>query len=262
MRTLHLSIITIILVIMGFVILNGFPTVQAKCTTDTYGRIIGTCEPLGFKIISPLQQFKTIPYYAIKCKQDFQLIIKTQDNSPACVTPHTAQVLIERGWGVYSMAFSSLGPNPFPPSTLNRLVFFIKSNSTAHIFVQYSSSLDNNGTMPIEGQFYTGNPYSFVPLNSSQITISSSPEKIPINKGSNTTVTYTISVKNAPGGLYWLNLTQICGVMPVAIDMDESQIHPSDIPVYMQHCGSLYMDYKILGISGGVAEYKLSQELQ
>jgi hypothetical protein len=50
--------------------------------------------------------------------------------------------------------------------------------------------------------------------------------------------------------------------MPVAIDMDSSQISPSDIPVYPQHCPAQFLNAKILGISGGTIEYKLSQELQ
>ncbi len=50
--------------------------------------------------------------------------------------------------------------------------------------------------------------------------------------------------------------------MPVAIDVDSSQIIPSDIPVYVEHCGVEVLNYKILGISGGTVEYKLSQELQ
>ncbi|MGI0062243.1 MAG: hypothetical protein ACREBA_07300 [Nitrosotalea sp.] len=35
----------------------------------------------------------------ISCKSELHLIIKSEDGSPACVTPHTANILIERGWG-------------------------------------------------------------------------------------------------------------------------------------------------------------------
>lgn len=52
--------------------------------------------PSGF---SPLKQFKLgiKPSY-VQCRSDLQLIIKSEDGSPACVTSTTAQKLIERGW--------------------------------------------------------------------------------------------------------------------------------------------------------------------
>lgn len=49
---------------------------------------------------SPLKQFKSgIPAKEIQCNQGFQLILKREDSSPACVAPNTANILIERGWG-------------------------------------------------------------------------------------------------------------------------------------------------------------------
>ena len=240
-------------------------------------------EPQVPSLSTPLQQFKSgIAAKDVTCKPSLQLIIKAEDNSPICVKSDTALTLIKRGWAMLSQnnfgynpgrgpasleqkgsgQFSSIGPNPFPSSTLNRLVFFIKSNSTAQIHVQYTSNLENTGSVDTGGQFYSGNPHDFIPLNSSQITISSSPDHVSMTYGTNTTVVYTISTKNITSGLYWVFLTQICGVMPLAIDMDGSQIVPSDIPVYSQHCPAQFLDAKILGISGGTAEYLQSQELQ
>src|SRR3989442_4117425 len=52
-------------------------------------------------ILSPLKQFKSgIAEKDITCRQDFDLLIKIHDNSPACVKPQTAQKLVERGWGL------------------------------------------------------------------------------------------------------------------------------------------------------------------
>lgn len=39
----------------------------------------------------------------VQCKQGFDLIIKTHDNMPACVKPETAQTLIMRGWGTFTV---------------------------------------------------------------------------------------------------------------------------------------------------------------
>ncbi len=246
-------------------------------------KVIVTGNSIQLPNLSPLKQFESgVAANDIKCEQGLQLVIKAEDNSPACVKPDTASSLVKMSWALpgpkdfgYNPGrgpvtlekqapakFSSLGPDPFSPSTLNRLVFFIKSNSTAQIYVQYTSDLENTGNVTTGGQGYTGNPDHFIPLNSSQIIISSSPDHVSMSQGTNTTVVYDISTKNIPSGLYWVSLTPICGAMPVAIDMDSSQIIPSDIPVYVEHCGVEVLNYKILGISGGTVEYKLSPELQ
>ncbi len=48
---------------------------------------------------SPLKQVKLgVLAGAVKCEQGLQLVIKAEDGSPACVTPNTANILIERGW--------------------------------------------------------------------------------------------------------------------------------------------------------------------
>ncbi len=60
--------------------------------------------PLSILVLppTPLQQAKNgIDMNHIECfqgLQKFQLIIKAEDGSPACVTPYTANILIERSW--------------------------------------------------------------------------------------------------------------------------------------------------------------------
>ena len=48
---------------------------------------------------SPLKQFKsgTDPYFVI-CNQNLQLVIKSSDNSPACVRPSSIERLLKQGW--------------------------------------------------------------------------------------------------------------------------------------------------------------------
>jgi len=51
-------------------------------------------------MLPPLQQFKSgTPVNKISCEEGFQLIIKAEDGSPACVTSGTYSLLVERGWG-------------------------------------------------------------------------------------------------------------------------------------------------------------------
>lgn len=50
-------------------------------------------------IFSPLKQFKAgTEAKDVSCKQDYVLIIKSQDGFPACVTPDTANKLVMKGW--------------------------------------------------------------------------------------------------------------------------------------------------------------------
>ncbi|MGI0069814.1 MAG: hypothetical protein ACREAN_06125, partial [Nitrosopumilaceae archaeon] len=147
-----------------------------------------------------------------------------------------------------------LGPIP------HQLVFFMKSNSTAKIFVEYKSPFDNTGTMHSWSSVYVGKT-DFTPLTTSDVTISADPSSIPLTQGSDTTVVYSITAKEGVKGVYWIFLAQFCGVMPVAIDIDSLTISPFDIPVHTgtMNCPAQLLDAKILGISGGTAEYKIGQ---
>src|SRR5574340_1068145 len=53
----------------------------------------------GQALLPPLDQLKSgIMIQDIKCIEGMQLVLKAEDNSPACVTPTTAQELVKRGW--------------------------------------------------------------------------------------------------------------------------------------------------------------------
>jgi len=55
--------------------------------------------PKSQTVSSPLEQLKfRIDLHNIICKQDLQLVIKSEDGSPACVKQGTATKLVERGW--------------------------------------------------------------------------------------------------------------------------------------------------------------------
>ncbi|HEX5358586.1 MAG TPA: hypothetical protein VFW99_01575, partial [Candidatus Nitrosotalea sp.] len=48
---------------------------------------------------SPLEQYNSgISANMVVCQENLQLVIKTRDNSPACVKPETVGTLLERGW--------------------------------------------------------------------------------------------------------------------------------------------------------------------
>ncbi len=54
----------------------------------------------------PLKQFRAgIPNEEIKCKEGFELVIKTSSGSPSCVKPQSLQKLLERGWAISAQIF-------------------------------------------------------------------------------------------------------------------------------------------------------------
>ncbi len=99
---------------INLVIPEGIPEGEYKldvwADTDyaVYGGFIGdhqsvditVVEPVDTdKIISPLKQFMAgINANDVECKEGLQQVIKSSNNSPACVTPATMPILIERGW--------------------------------------------------------------------------------------------------------------------------------------------------------------------
>jgi len=83
--------------------------VQAKFY---YGGTKPCCITVGpLHIDSPLKQFKTgVAAKDVTCKENLELILKTQDNSPICVKSDTAITLIKRGWAMSSL--KNFGYNP------------------------------------------------------------------------------------------------------------------------------------------------------
>ncbi|MEX1150834.1 MAG: hypothetical protein WEB28_01980 [Nitrosopumilaceae archaeon] len=62
--------------------------------------------PLYESVIdSPLKQFKAgIPLDNIYCKEGLEMVIKSSNNSPACVKPATKTKLMERGWSTFDIS--------------------------------------------------------------------------------------------------------------------------------------------------------------
>jgi len=68
-----------------YYILSPYTAVVPKCASDY--------------VPTPLGQYRFgVNMINIQCIDDYELIIKSSNGLPACVTPGTAQKLIERGW--------------------------------------------------------------------------------------------------------------------------------------------------------------------
>ena len=93
-------------------------------------------------ILAPLKQSGPVNY--IECKEGLELIVKSDDYTPACVTPSTNQTLVERGWG------ESLDSLKEPP--------LIKKMEIDGLQQNYETSQPINATVK-----YTGWSYHDIP---------------------------------------------------------------------------------------------------
>jgi hypothetical protein len=89
----------------------GIPTTNSSwessgtyTVTASYGNFANTTTTFSFEVgdrnlLSPLKQSELgVPSDKIECRSDLQLIIKSENNSTACVKQQTVQALVKRGW--------------------------------------------------------------------------------------------------------------------------------------------------------------------
>jgi plastocyanin len=101
--------------------------------------------------MSPLQQFKSgVTLDHIVCKSNFQLIVKMEDQSPACVKSQTVQKLVERGWAMTTLPNISTNTNL---STLSSGKC-ITGNPTFSVDLVSFISIQKNASNPSSGKSY------------------------------------------------------------------------------------------------------------
>ena len=189
---------------------------------------------------SPLKQFKSgIAAKDVKCKQGYQLIIRNENGEPACVTPETASILVDRGWGgltpVGLQVQSSTPQNstlpasfmpcdtPFPPSSGGVPVLYMPTNSIGKLCVRYSNL--NNFPAPIGIRIFDANN-----LTSEATGISTWNDlggNTTISNG-DSTVVYWIKTGNQSE---FYGLTLFCSPEPLAVGYDNnSNLVSSNFP--------------------------------
>ncbi len=104
------------------VIQATYPTLEShNCNYSTGGgpSTYGNTIP---KIDTPLKQLKFgIPINDVKCEQGLHLVIKSEDNSPACVKLDAAYMLIKRGWATSESAYPG-GDRQFVSGTNSTII--------------------------------------------------------------------------------------------------------------------------------------------
>jgi len=247
------------------VIQATYPTLEShNCNYSTGGgptgggpSTLGNAIPT---IDTPLKQFKSgIAANDIKCEQGLQLVIKSEDNSPACVKFDTATILIKHGWASSTFGISFDGARtyvipdssasflpcatPFPQSDTGVAVLYMPTNSIGKVCVNYSNG--NDPTMVTPRVFNAQN------LSNATQDISVSPLQANVVHG-NSTVVYTITSGNKSG---FYGLTIFCSGTPITVGYDnQSRIVAEDFPWLHQtfYCPLQSYDYHIVGVGGGM----------
>ena len=82
-----------------------YPTSGTKIQLSNYTSTF-TLSQAG--VMSPLKQFKSgINAQQVQCNTGLELVIKAENNSPACVSHSSASVLMDRGWAIVNTAQTS-----------------------------------------------------------------------------------------------------------------------------------------------------------
>ncbi|MDE1764730.1 MAG: YncE family protein [Thaumarchaeota archaeon] len=185
---------------------------------------------------SPLQQFKSgVKAEDVKCNSGFILAINL-DYSPACVTKSSATKLFLRGW---ALGFTNYRP-----------VYFMESGSAAQVVVQYHPR-NNRGNalpdiqLPLHSWMY--GLKSDYPVDSNEIKAIAKPDYI--HTSSVSIVNYTITAGNTKG-VYWLSILDPCVLVPIAVNLDESQVTTMDLqsPADSRSCPPPEVQFHVVGI--------------
>lgn len=101
--------------------------------------------------------------------------------------------------------------------------FFMKTNSTAKIFANFTFTILDNKTWNL-GPSILGDIHDPNPFDSKDLTITVDPSSVTANKN-NVTVTYTIIAKNNVKGVY-ASFLYYCGLSPLVVGLNESNVNP------------------------------------
>lgn len=237
-------------------------------------------------IQSPLKQFQSgISPQHIHCYDELKLIFKSSDGSPACVKPDTAQILVERGWGIMSNlaltnntsenncgqfyrapGSSHLSTMPVLLMNLNstacvRFTFIIdrnysdttwhKINFTSDLLIgNYNFSRHVNLISVIPGKDYT---HSFQ-INIVPNTVDLA--NFPI--GSNFKVTYIIKPLPNATGFYDHSIPRLaCGTYPLSVGYTVDHVNYSDFSYVNQQIPLCALgQYRLTGVEISGMSYK------
>ncbi len=178
-------------------------------------------------VSSPLEQLRFgADSHNVICRQDLQLVIKSEDGSPACVKSDTTNFLIERGWATTFGTGNdhwTLCKTPYRKSDYGIPVLYIPTNSLGKLCIKYYSI--NNPTTNVGIRIFESSNMSQSATEINYWTYNSTL----LQGNKNTTIEYFIQTGNNTG-FYGLSISG-CGGIPFAVGYDSnSTITTSNFP--------------------------------
>lgn len=112
-------------------------------------------------------------------------------------------------------------------SSHTRSVLYMEPNSVGHLYVTFSTSLHNQ-TMILAplNVFDTNQTKTNLHNNVSDLSIIPNKTSIVLDNNS-AEIDYTITAKNNLKGLFEFSLPETCGIYPLVVGLNSSQINPS-----------------------------------
>jgi hypothetical protein len=233
-------------------------------TSTTFFSVTDSKESKNLPVlVSPLRQFKFgVAAENVQCSQNFVLLIKKSDHSPACVKSEDASKFMASDWiqspstGVPQLLeqIQQSSENTTLPASFELCntpyelregfvpVLYLPTNSLGKVCVNYSNP--NNAR---NASLLIFDASSYQPEKS--ITTWAEPSVIPTG---NSTIVYFVNTGNHTG---FYGLTVFCVGIPLAVGYDnQSNIiinyFPWMKPFTTFHCPMLNYQFKVVGVSG------------
>lgn len=141
---------------------------------------------------------------------------------------------------------------------LTGTAYFMKTNSTAKIYANFTFPVPSNKTWILSPGIYATINGPPVTIDSKNMTIMAEPNSFTGSKNY-VVVTYTITAKNNTKGVYAL-FVYFCGLSPLVVSLNESEVHPEVFEKYftaVYNCPAMSGDtpeMKIVGYSGMISK--------
>jgi hypothetical protein len=141
-----------------------------------------------------------------------------------------------------------------------RRVFFVKTNSIAHLCIAYMSTTNTESIFSFPTTLYT-NYYSANVAPTSDTSLTREPSYMHLGRNSSATVTYTITT-GSHTGTYWLQ-DPYNDAFPIVVYSDLPKVDSSEIPLLIRISEPLsVVSTQIIGYDGGIMEFNYAKPLE
>ena len=136
-------------------------------------------------------------------------------------------------------------------------VFLMKPGSQATVCVIYHNPYNQTIPANVGAEIFAWGPNASALYRSPRLTINASQNTLALSLGQNATLVFGLDALSNSIGFYGLFLFQRCGMIPVAVGYQASQVNLNDFPGLfgISTCQAIFLNSQITGFSGGTIAY-------